>query len=139
MAFEDKVKSFGMTNMLIESDLDSIENEYDVDLGRAVEKLDTEIEETYYPQFDKELREEAAFMAKQYELFYCLEKSIRQLVADVLEDEEGAGWWKNEVIPSHIMAEVNQRMLKEEESGITPRSSEPIDYTTFGELVHHTI
>lgn len=123
-----------MTNMLIESDLDSIENDYDLDFGRGSENQNADIEETYYPQFDKVLRNEASFMSKQYEMFYCLERSIRSLVSGLLESSEGSSWWKQEIIPPQIISEVNKRMLKEEESGITPRSTEPIDYTTFGEL-----
>lgn len=70
-------------------------------------------------------------MAKSYELFYCLEKTIRLLVAEMLE---GEGWWNTDVIPQHISGEVKKRISRESETGITPRSSEELDFTTFGEL-----
>lgn len=136
MALEDKIKSFGMTNMLIETDLDKIENEYNVRLreGRKITKEAKDIEETYFPQFEEELRCEASYMAKNYELFYCLEKTIRSQISDLLEDIYGDEWWNDKVIPQHIVGEVKKRIQREREAGITPRSSEPLDYTNFGEL-----
>ena len=37
-------------------------------------------------------------------------------------------------MPETIVLEVEKRMRREVDSGVTVRSSEPIDYTTFGEL-----
>ena len=45
------VKSFAMTNMLLEADLDKIEDMYQIDLGRQ-RRSRTKIEDAYYPQFD---------------------------------------------------------------------------------------
>lgn len=136
MSFEEKVKSFGMTNMLIETELDSIENKFDIKLRdssySSSETID--IEEAYFPQFEEELRNEAAYMARNYELFYCLEKTIRNQISGLLESTKGEGWWNNTVIPQHIVGEVKKRVLREREAGITPRSFEPLDYTNFGEL-----
>ena len=81
------VKSFAMTNMLLEADLDQIEKKYNLDLGRRKKDVSS-IEYAYYPQFGAELRKEANSMSKHYEIFYCLEKSIRQLIVDVFEDSE---------------------------------------------------
>ena len=136
MALEDKIKSFGMTNMLIETDLDKIQNRYDVRLreGRDATKEGKDIEETYFPQFEEELRREASYMAKNYELFYCLEKTIRSQISDLLEDIHGDEWWNDTVVPQHIVGEVKKRIQREREAGITPRSLEPLDYTNFGEL-----
>ena len=38
MAFEDQVKAFGMTNMLLESDIEAIEKKYDIELQDRLEK-----------------------------------------------------------------------------------------------------
>ncbi|MGZ4969432.1 MAG: Swt1 family HEPN domain-containing protein [Methylobacter sp.] len=136
MSFNEKVKSFGMTNMLIETELDSIEKKFDIrlreDNNSSSESKD--IEETYFPQFDAELRKEAAYMSINYELFYCLEKTIRNQISELLEDTNGKNWWNDTVIPQHIVGEVKKRIQRERESGITPRSLEPLDYTNFGEL-----
>jgi len=120
--------------MLLESDLDRIEREYDIDLGRR-HNPEKEIEDSYYPQFDQELRSEASSMANHYQLFYCLEKTIRSLISDVIfsvdEDEE---WWDQDFVPVNVKNEVKKRIKKEKEAAVTLRSTESIDYTTFGEL-----
>ena len=135
MAFEEQVKSFGMTNMLIETDLDEIEKAYDVELREQKgQEVASEIKKAYFPQFESELRAEGAEMARSYELFYCLEKTIRQQIAEMLESMHGQDWWNEKVIPQHIVGEVNKRIQRERESGITPRSTDPLDYTNFGEL-----
>jgi hypothetical protein len=135
MNFGDRVKAFGMTNMLLESELDEIEKEYDIELrGQEREKISSEIEQAYFPQFSKELREEASRMSRNYELFYCLEKTIRTQISELLEDAYGENWWCDKYVPQNIVGDVKSRMKRESESGITPRSSEPLDYTNFGEL-----
>lgn len=67
MSFNEKLKSFGMTNMLMENDLDKIERKYDVKLrdSSKTSEVINDIEETYFPQFPKALRDEAAYMAKK--------------------------------------------------------------------------
>jgi hypothetical protein len=37
-------------------------------------------------------------------------------------------------IPATIKTEVTKRMKRESETGMTPRSDQPLDFTTFGEL-----
>jgi hypothetical protein len=74
-------------------------------------------------------------MAKHYEVFYCLEKSIRALVAETVEAAEGnVNWWVSKRIPINIQQEVAFRIQKEVDAGMTRRSSEELDYSTFGEL-----
>ena len=126
------LKAFCMTNMLLEGDLDRIEREFGVDLGRNRESSSKP--DMSRVQFDQAIRSEAAEMAEHYETFYCLEKSIRSLITDVLEAAEGENWWSSARIPPAIQAEVAKRIARERESGVTPRSAEPLDYTTFGEL-----
>jgi hypothetical protein len=135
MAFEEQVKAFGMTNMLLETDLEEIEKVFDIKVRQNHEVLlNAEIEESYFPQFEKSLRKEAANMAKNYELFYCLEKTIRKQISEMLEAHHGENWWNDKIIPQQIVGEVKKRIQRERESGITPRSSDDLDYTNFGEL-----
>lgn len=136
MSFSDKLKSFGMTNMFIENDLDAIESKFNVYLrdDNGLVGPTTDIEDAYFPQFGEAMRKDAAHMARSYELFYCLEKTIRAQISEMLEIAAGQNWWNKETIPSHVIGEVKKRMKTERETGITPRSHEPIDYTTFGEL-----
>lgn len=126
------IRSFAMANMLLEADLDKIEETYQVDLGR-IKGSSSKIEDAYFPQFDLSLRAEAKRMARHYEIFYCLERSIRQLITDVLETSDEANWW-DKLIPEVVKQNVKKSVKRERESAVTPRSSREIDYTTFGEL-----
>lgn len=126
------VKSFGMTNMLLEDDLDRIEEKYQIDLGRK-RSSGQKIEDAYFPQFSSELRAEAKNMSRHYEVFYCLEKTIRQLIVDIFENAGDQNWWET-VVPEVVKQNVNKSIKREKEAAVTPRSSDPIDYTTFGEL-----
>lgn len=137
MAFEEEIKAFGMTNMLIESEIDQLEKRLDLKLRDGLasrEETLSDIERAYFPQFAKSLRDEAAEMAHSYELFYCLEKTIRSQITELLALTHGTDWWKHTVIPQQIVTDVKKRTQRERESGITPRSSDPLDYTNFGEL-----
>jgi hypothetical protein len=130
---ENVVKLFGISNELLEADLDRIEKEFQIDLGR-IHRKGSDRDEKYYPQFEKGVREEAARMADHYEVFYCLEKSIRKLISDTLRAQEGPNWWATQRIPQIISTEVGKRMQREIDSGLTLRSDDPLDFTTFGEL-----
>lgn len=128
----DLLKEFALSNQLVEADLDRIEKEFQVDLGRREEKDDWE--DRYFPQFDESVRVEATQMSSHYRLFYCLEKTIRGLIAASIEEQEGANWWDSGRIPPQIHSEVAKRIQRELDSGVTVRSDDPIDYSTFGEL-----
>lgn len=132
MSRSSAVKAFAMTNMLLEAELDKVEDTFQIDLGRNRSK-NNKIEEEYFPQFAASLRAEARKMAEHYEIFYCLEKSIRELIVDVFEASGDPNWWESSV-PEVIKLNAKKSIQKEKEAAVTPRSSEPIDYTTFGEL-----
>jgi hypothetical protein len=136
MAFEKTVKAFGMTNMLIESEIDKLEKNLSIKLRNEISKEEgqNDIEKAYVPQFAETLRIEAAEMARSYELFYCLEKTIRRQITEILELNQGINWWNDKTIPQQIFTDVKKRVQRERESGITPRSSDQLDYTNFGEL-----
>jgi hypothetical protein len=74
-------------------------------------------------------------MARHYEIFYCLEKSIRKLVSETIESSPaGTSWWNSGCVPQPIEKGVADRTQREKDTGVTPRSQGPLDYTTFGEL-----
>ena len=128
-----KIKAFGMTNQILTEDLHRIGVAYSVDLGHA--PITTKVEDVYYPQFDAKLREEAAAMARHYEVFYCLENAIRILVSETIETaEKTEDWWPTQRVPQNIKTEVAARIQKELDAGVTRRSMDELDYTTFGEL-----
>ena len=75
---ESRIRLFTLANSLTENQLDKVEKGLDLDLGRSqpieVKKKD------FYLQFGVDFRREAKEMAEHYEVFYCLEKSIRNLI-----------------------------------------------------------
>jgi hypothetical protein len=133
-AASDSIKLFGMTNLLLESDLNEVEVRHALDLRRG-HKGALDADERYYPQIESDIRSEAALMAPHYEVFYSLETAIRRLISDSLEAEDGSEWWETEGrVPEKLQADVEKRRKREIDSGMTPRSAEPIAFTTFGEL-----
>jgi len=127
---EEKIKLFGFSQPAVERDLDKIEQRLKIDLQRSPHE---QKDEDYYPQFALTLRQEASEMGKHYEVFYCLEKSIRKLIAEALEAPHGENWWATRVPPA-IRDNASSNMQREVDSGVTLRSEEEIDFTTFGEL-----
>lgn len=128
---ENLLKVFGMTNQMISQSLLEIEKKYQIELGHLQQ---SQTQDAYYSQFEQEVRAEASQMGKYYETFYCLEKSIRKLIAENMAEEVTPDWWDSGKIPNEIHAEVEKRIQKEIDSGVTRRSDDPLDYTTFGEL-----
>lgn len=131
----NKIKAFGMTNHMMLADLNAIEKKYSIDLGSVKTNTNESIEEKYFPQFKLEIRKDASEMMLYYETFYCLERSIRDIISENLENiGTETNWWESDKIPNVIKQEVMSRIQKEIDSGVTRRSNEEIDYTTFGEL-----
>ncbi len=128
-----RIKLFGISNQLLETALDRVEADLALDLGRN-KQVRQEKDWRYYPQFDLAVRQEAARMARHYEVFYCLEQSIRKMIIEMLDSADPGNWWDPKRVPQNIFDEVASRMKKEKDAGVTVRSDEPIDYTNFGEL-----
>jgi hypothetical protein len=122
-----------MSGMLITDELRSLEKRFGLELGHGGQNA-TARSASYYPQFEQAVRAEAATMAAHYELFYCLEQSIRKLIVDTLREIDGAVWWDSGKVPANIVKDVGDRVQREIDSGFTRRSDREIDYTTFGEL-----
>lgn len=127
------LKHFAMTSQLIEHNLDQIELKHGINLDRRHQDL-INTDEAYYPQIEQDIRSEAASMAPHYEIFYSLEKTVRRLITDTLVTADGAGWWKSSRVPDDLRKIAEERQQKEIDSGVTPRSDDPIDFCTFGEL-----
>lgn len=130
----DRIKAFGMTNQMLAEDLSRISRTYAIELGH-LPSLPQAVEDVYYPQFDAAVRAEASAMAKHYEIFYSLEKSIRELVDQTIEDaDKRDDWWGTSRVPANLQSDVAARIQKEIDAGVTRRSMNELDYTTFGEL-----
>lgn len=130
---DDFVRSFAMSGLLVCDELRQIEQRFNVELGH-VTKAEVGSAVAYYPQFEQTVRHEAAKMSENYEVFYCLEQAIRKLITETLEDSEGADWWNGTRIANDIKADVANLVRRERDNGVTQRSDNMIDYTTFGQL-----
>lgn len=129
---ENIIKVFGMTNQLVLEDLSQVGKRFDIELGHVAVTKQSETD--YYPQFERSVRVEAAQMARHFEVFYCLEKTIRKLISETLEEAEGSAWWTSSRVAPLVRAEVEKRIKREIDAGMTRRSEDELDYTTFGEL-----
>ncbi len=128
------LRSFGMSGLQIASDLEAVERDTGHELGLGSKKSASR-KLSEYAQFEQDLRREAALMSEFYEIFYCLENSIRRLVSDVLTDAEGADWWTSSRVDNAKIREPAERAKKKEvDHYISPRSENWIDYTSFQQL-----
>ena len=132
MKATEAVKLFGLNNILIEAEICRIERENNVDFGHHNARKSKE-ERRFYPQFPERIRHEADQMAQHYSLFYCLETSIRELIADRLSETHGSDWW-TAVVPPNVRTNAERNRKSELRAGVTLRSNSMIDYTNFGEL-----
>ncbi len=124
-----------MSNSLLIEDLLQIQRTRGIDLGITINDSE-EIAENYYPQFGLAIRNDAHKMSAYYEIFYCLERTVRELVSQTLSQSvnNAEDWWDLTSIPENIKQEVAGRIQREKDSGVTVRSDSELDYTTFGEL-----
>jgi hypothetical protein len=128
------IRAFGMSGLQMVAELNSIDSRYGISLGHLGDVKKSR-KASEYEQFESDLRAQAARMSEFYEVFYCLENSIRRLVKGVLYDAAGPNWWDSDrVDENNIRKTAKARQKKELDSGISVRSEELIDYTTFGEL-----
>jgi len=130
---EDFIRSFGMSGMMLTDDIRNLEQAMGLELGHTP-STSSPAHIDFYPQFEQSVRAEATRMAEHYEVFYCLEKSIRKLITESCQDLDGDNWWASPRIPPKIVADCTERAKREMDNAITLRSEAPIDYTTFGEL-----
>jgi hypothetical protein len=117
-----------------------IENELRVSLAdyrepsfsRAEGLFDEKIDQ-FIKQFELSNRTNAAKMAQYYQIFYMLENDMRRLIVETLETAHGADWW-NARVSDAVKQEVTKNKNREVQAGVSLRSDDEIDYTTFGQL-----
>lgn len=102
-------------------------------VGRSIASEDASVKASV-SQFSAEVRDNALMMAEHYKLFYMLENDIRRLIDDTLtEYNKGPDWW-DRYSPESAKAEYRANQQREQEAGFTPRSDNPLDYVSFGQL-----
>src|SRR5262245_11007483 len=114
------IRAFGMTGLQISLALSNIEQQFGVELGHDQKAPGRKAAE--YEQFEVALRSEAARMSEFYEIFYCLENSVRKLVEDILMEAEGADWWNSARVNEKSIREQAAARRKKEIGSATPRS-----------------
>jgi Swt1-like HEPN len=132
---DEMLKLFAVSNQLLEHDLDRVEKTIGFDLGRGHTSMIAS-DDAYYPQIEADIRKQAADMAPHYEVFYSLENTIRRQIIDTLAAVD-KNWWDDpqyQYVPQQIKTECESRRQREVDMGLTPRSDEFLDYSTFGEL-----
>lgn len=126
---EDQLRSFCFSCMVAAGDLERLESENQVALVERRQPVENSLSD----YFEERVFREAKLMAQHYMTFYCLERSARDIVVGKLQAIHGGGWWSARV-PPNIQTNVAQNMQRELDAGVTARSDQEIDYTTFGEL-----
>lgn len=123
---------FGISGIRIEKELLKLTAK-GVEIGRNIALED--VNEVDLDGFSPELKNRASKMAQFYQLFYCLENSVKELVIGILKESHGVGWWdKEKIVPDGVKQSAKQNKQNEENQGFTLRSEFMIDYINFGEL-----
>ncbi len=103
-----------------------------IDTGVVEKKEDITIEKN---DFSPLLLNKAGNMGDVYEVFFCLENAVRDLIESRLsERHKGLNWWEK-VVPGNIQKQAEGLRKKEEKNKYhAQRSSSLIGYTMFGNL-----
>ena len=131
MDLKNRVKLFGLDNLLLESTLSQIEKD-GIEIGHAntLKKeniIDVEV-------FESDIRTQAKQMTELYYLHFCLENSIRRLISTRLRERYGTNWWEVRV-PERVKTKVIRMQRNEKDTPFSERSEEKIFYTDFKDLI----
>lgn len=131
MSFDDKIELFVLKSASVRQAVDD-----SMPSRAAVHALadDDATIKAAVTQFSSEVRDNAVLMAEHYKLFYMLENEIRRLIDDTLTEEHDSSDWWDRFAPNTAKEECRTNMQREQEAGFTPRSDNPLDYITFGQL-----
>jgi hypothetical protein len=130
----EHLRSFILNNAVIQIAADKINDENDVSRERVTKHLYADpLLSPYIPQFDIGMRANAASMSAYYEIFYMLENHIRSTITNVLEEAKGSNWW-DDCVPENVRNSATHNLQRELDAGVSRRSTDLIDYITFGEL-----
>jgi hypothetical protein len=129
-----QIERFTLKCAAIHADLNNVLSENDVSYRRsALEEATDALIERHLNGSRLRTRTAADRMAEFYKLFYILENEIRDFVSSILEEAKGEGWW-DAAVPDEVRKSASNNKARESKEGLPPRSSEMIDYTTFGHL-----
>lgn len=130
----DTLRLFVIQSAVIRRDLNQVLARLRVTNVRSPLERETDsLISGYIAQIDYSIVNNAERMSEFYKVFFALENDIRELVEETLEDAHGENWWEAGA-PQHVRENVQRNIDREASEGLPPRSSRPIEYTTFGEL-----
>jgi hypothetical protein len=122
---------FGMKNLRLEGVLYYLEKQ-GIEIGHSIARKKEETVDT--EMFEHDILTRAERMADFYVLYFALENSVRRLVTEVLSEKYGSEWW-TKAVPEGVRTEVAKKQKEELDTAMTIRSSDPLAYTNFGELI----
>lgn len=126
------VRNWLFKGLSVESALDAMEQE-----GVAVRAAsDPGALQRVLPleDFPPSIRRAAMAALPAYLAFFCLENSVRELVAERLNESHGSNWW-DDCASSQVRGKVSKRQEKEgRERWHVRRGEQEIYYTDFGDL-----
>ncbi len=127
----DEIKQFVFAAMLTENSLDQLGSQGISVRGSKAPSPAIGVDEI---GFSPRILYDAAKMSSVFAAFFCLENSVRELITERLLARKGTDWW-NTVVPAKIKQAVEKLKEKEKKTRYhTPRSSDLIGYTLFGNL-----
>gem|GEM_PF-286969 len=125
------LKRFVFDGVLVKDALTSL-SKHGISVDVVTEK--SVISRAEQMNFPLRIMNEAGKMASVFVLFFSVENSARELITQRLTERHGAEWWAAKV-PQKIRDHVEKLRNSEQIHRYhTPRSSDIIGYTTFGQL-----
>jgi hypothetical protein len=128
----DTIELFVLKCAAAQSDLRRVLAVFDESLTQVGAPEDKDLAD-YINQFELGNRISARKMSEYYRIFYMIENDIRRIIAETLEAAHGPNWWDTSV-DQPIKDEVERNKKREADAGISLRSENDIDYSTFGQL-----
>jgi len=129
------IELFVLKSAAIRADLGRVSDEQKVRAEKSdLESATDAMIAPHMGQIDYQIRIAAERMAEFYQIFYMLENHIRRFVESVLsESYDEEPWWAKRV-PENVRKYAKENKDRESREGLPPRSQNPIDYLTFGQL-----
>ncbi len=131
MTWIDQLQLGVFKTILLDDSLNRLEQD-----GISVrgESKTTAIIQPAIADFSPIVRTRAMQMQHVYVSFFCLENSVRELIAQRLAENHGANWWST-CVPTKIQDAVKKLKEKELKNKYhANRSASDIGYTMFGQL-----
>lgn len=127
----DDLKKLVFDGLLVEDGIDALERRgIPVTKGAKTATISS-LEDV---DFSPRIRNSARRMSSLFEMFFCLENSVRELIQERLLERHGAGWWEQRV-PKKIREAVQKLKAEEEKYRyLAQRSESLVGYTLFGNL-----